>query len=255
MVALMSTKITLSRFFQTRKYIFISIKLDKPIGWKSIYNQSYNPSLMTSGWLSWVRANDVEIMTVLQNQASNLVKATSVLSESISDYSTLKEKNTILKNLEHEGDQLTHKLFTIIDKTFVTPIDKEDISELTSAIDQVLDDTHGTSDKLVLFKIQKPPRYLQEFVTLLETASREIYSAVTELHKGKREKLLQYSKAISKCEHDGDSVYRIAIADLFEAHDAIDIIKLKEVYETLENALDRSRDVADVIEDIALKYR
>ena len=59
---------------------------------------------MTSGWLSWVRANDVEIMTVLQNQASNLVKATSVLSESISDYSTLKEKNTILKNLEHDGD-------------------------------------------------------------------------------------------------------------------------------------------------------
>ncbi|HVD08112.1 MAG TPA: DUF47 family protein, partial [Nitrososphaeraceae archaeon] len=137
---------------------------------------------MTSGWLSWVRANDVEIMTVLQNQASNLVKATSVLSESISDYSTLKEKNTILKNLEHDGDQLTHKLFTIIDKTFVTPIDKEDISELTSAIDQVLDDTHGTCDKLVLFKIQKPPRYLQEFVTLLETASQEIYSAVTELH-------------------------------------------------------------------------
>lgn len=248
-------KIHIISIFQTRKYIFISIKLDKPIGWKSIYNQSYNPSLMTSGWLSWVRANDVEIMTVLQNQASNLVKATSVLSDSISDYSTLKEKNTILKNLEHEGDQLTHKLFTIIDKTFVTPIDKEDISELTSSIDQVLDDTHGTSDKLVLFKIQKPPRYLQEFVTLLETASREIYSAVTELHKGKREKLLQYSKAISKCEHDGDSVYRIAIADLFEAHDAIDIIKLKEVYETLENALDRSRDVADVIEDIALKYR
>ena len=60
---------------------------------------------MTSGWLSWVRANDVEIMTVLQNQASNLVKATSVLSESISDYSTLKEKNTILKNLEHDGDR------------------------------------------------------------------------------------------------------------------------------------------------------
>ncbi len=92
MPALTSTKVTLSRFFQTRKHIFISIVVDKPIGWKSIYNQSYNPSFMPSGWLSWVRANDVEIMTVLQNQAGNLVKATSVLSESISDYGTLKRK-------------------------------------------------------------------------------------------------------------------------------------------------------------------
>jgi uncharacterized protein Yka (UPF0111/DUF47 family) len=210
---------------------------------------------MIKGWLSWLRANDVEIMTLLQNQADNLVKATSILVESLSDYNTFKEKNTILKNLEHEGDRLIHKLFVIIDKAFITPLDKEDISELTSAIDQVLDATHGTSDKLVLFKIQKPSNYMQELAALLLAATREIYNAIAELHKGTREKLLQYSKAISKCEYDGDRVYRLAIADLFETHEAIDIIKLKEVYETLENALDRSRDVADVIEDIALKYR
>jgi uncharacterized protein len=214
-----------------------------------------NSVLMTGGWLSWVRANDVEIMSVLEKQASNLVNATSVLAESVNNYDTLKEKNSVLKNLEHEGDQLTHKLFTIIDKTFVTPLDKEDISELTSTIDQVLDATYGTSDRLVLFKIQKPSPYMQEFATLLSTASQEIYKAITELHKGKREDLIQHSKAISNCEHEGDSVYRIAIAELFETDDPIGIIKSKEVYETLESALDRCRDVADVIEDIALKYR
>ena len=127
---------------------------------------------MTGGWLSWVRANDNEIMALLEDQANNLVKATSVLAESISNYSTLKEKNSILKDLEHEGDQFTHKLFTIIDKTFVTPLDKEDISELTSTIDQVLDATYGTSDRLVLFKIQEPSRYMQELANLLLTASQ-----------------------------------------------------------------------------------
>ena len=111
-----------------------------------------------------VHANDNEIMTVLENQATNLVKATSVLAESISDYSTLKEKNSILKGLEHEGDQFTHKPFTIIDKTFVTPLDKEDSSELTSTIDQVLDATYGTSDRLLLFKIRKPSSYMQELL-------------------------------------------------------------------------------------------
>lgn len=210
---------------------------------------------MVKGWLSWVRANDVEIMSLLKSQASNLVKATSVLAESINNYSTLKEKNSILRNLEHEGDQLTHKLFTIIDKTFVTPLDKEDISELTSTIDQVLDATYGTSDRLVLFKVQKPFSYLLEFVNLLSAASQEIHDAIMELHKGKREDLIRHSKAISKCEHEGDSVYRIAIAELFETDDPVEIIKTKEVYETLESALDRCRDVADVIEDIALKYR
>ncbi|HEU4468879.1 MAG TPA: DUF47 family protein, partial [Nitrososphaeraceae archaeon] len=83
---------------------------------------------MTGDWLSWVRANDAEIMTMLENQASTLVKAATILADSISDYSTLNEKNDILKNLEHQGDQFTHELFTIIDKTFVTPLDKEDIS-------------------------------------------------------------------------------------------------------------------------------
>jgi uncharacterized protein len=210
---------------------------------------------MIKGWLSWLRANDLEIMTLLQNQADNLVKAASILVESLSDYNTFKEKNTILKNLEHEGDRLTHKLFVIIDKAFITPLDKEDISELTGAIDQVLDDTHGICDRLVLFKIQKPSHYMQELATLLLAATREIYNAIAELHKGTREKLIQHSKAISKCEYDGDKIYRLAIADLFETHEAIDIIKLKEVYEKLEDALDRSRDFADVIEDIALKYR
>jgi uncharacterized protein Yka (UPF0111/DUF47 family) len=210
---------------------------------------------MTGGWLSWVRANDVEIMTVLQNQANNLVNASKVLFELIGNYSTLNEKNAILKNLEHEGDQLTHRLFTIIDRTFITPLDKEDISELTSAIDQVLDGTYGASDRLVLLKIQRPSQYMQEFANLLLTACQEIYKGVVELHKGKRESLLEHSKAISNCEHEGDNIYRLAIANLFDTDDAIEIIKLKEIYETLESALDRCRDVADVIEDIALKYR
>jgi len=127
---------------------------------------------MTGRWLSWVRANDVEIMTLLENQASNLVNATSVLAEGIRNYAKINEKNVILRNLEHEGDKFTHELFTIIDKTFVTPLDKEDISELTSTIDQVLDSTYGTSDRLVLFKIERPYGYMQELADLLSTASQ-----------------------------------------------------------------------------------
>ena len=210
---------------------------------------------MTHGWFSWVRAKDSEIMKVLEEQAGNLVKATSVLVETFGNYSTLKENNSVLKDLEHEGDKFTHNLFTIIDKTFVTPLDKEDISELTSTIDQVLDGIYGTSDKLVLFEIQNPSPYMAEFARLLSKASQEIYEAVTKLKKVSHPSLIDHSKKISNCEHEGDKIYRIAIAELFKENNAIEIIKFKEIYETLEGSLDRSRDVADVIEDIALKYR
>jgi uncharacterized protein Yka (UPF0111/DUF47 family) len=96
---------------------------------------------------------------------------------------------------------------------------------------------------------------MQELANLLLNACKEIYNAVTRLPKAKREDLIQYTKTISHSEHEGDNIYRLAIADLFDTNNAIEIIKSKEIYETLESALDRSRDVADVIEDIALKYR
>ncbi len=193
-------------------------------------------------------------MSVLEHQATNLVKATSILAESIGNYDLLAEKNSVLKDLEHEGDKFAHKLFMIIDKTFVTPLDREDISNLTSAVDQVLDQTYGASDRLVLFKIQKPSPYMQELAKILLTASQDIYEAITKLRKLNKPDLIEHCKRITEYEHQGDEIYRIAIAELFETNDPIEIIKLKEVYETLEGSLDRCVDVADVIEDIALKY-
>ncbi len=210
---------------------------------------------MTRGWFSWVRANDKEIMNLLEEQVKILVKAASILTKIITDYKTLDEKNVVLRELEHEGDQLTHYLFTKIDKTFVTPIDKEDISSLTSSIDQVIDSTYGTSDRLVLFKISRPSHYMQELSKVLLTGCQEIYEAVTKLSKLNNPGLLEHCKKISDCEHEGDKIYRIAIANLFETNEPIEIIKFKEVYETLESGLDRCVDVADTIEDIALKYR
>jgi uncharacterized protein Yka (UPF0111/DUF47 family) len=134
---------------------------------------------MAGGRLSWVRANDNQIMALLEDQVDNLVKATSVLAESMSNYGTQIEKNSILKELEHEGDHFTHKVFTTIDKTFITPLDKEDISELTSTIDQVLDATYGTSDRFVLFKIQEP---CYKEIICREMEDREKYCICMDYH-------------------------------------------------------------------------
>ena len=87
---------------------------------------------MRTGWLSWVRANDKTIIDMLENQGANLVRATSSL-ELLTHYDAVTERKSKIKDLEHEGDRITHKLFTITSQTFVTPLDRKDISRLTTS--------------------------------------------------------------------------------------------------------------------------
>jgi uncharacterized protein len=209
------------------------------------------------GFLSWVRSNDKEIIDVLEEQAVNLVKATSYLVEFMSSYKMDGELTyKIIKDLERQGDQITHRLFTILDKTFVTPLDPEDISKLTSAIDEVLDATEGVANRFVLFTIQAPTPYMIELSKILLSASQEVQLLITRIRNLKSaSNLIDHSKNIVNYEHKADTIYRTAIAELFKTNNnPIEIIKLKEIYETLEGALDRCADVADVVEDIALKY-
>ncbi len=210
---------------------------------------------MRAGFLSWVRANDKEIIDKLELQSANLLHATGTLVELVSNFDNIQQQKAKIRDLEHNGDRITHDLYTVLDKTFVTPFDREDISKLTSAVDEILDYTDGTADRFVLFKIQEPTSYMIELAKLLLSASQEIYLLMNRLRQFKSSsKLIEHCRNISKYEHEGDMIYRNAIAELFETNNPIEIIKLKEIYETLEGALDRCADVADVFEDIALKY-
>ena len=210
---------------------------------------------MKAGFLSWVRANENEIIDKLEMQSANLLKGTSALVELISNFDNVNELKARIKDLEHEGDRITHDLYTLLDKTFVTPLDREDISSLTGAVDEILDYTDGTAERFVLFKIKEPTSYMLELAKLLLSASQEVHLLMTRLRGFKNSAdLIEHCRNISKYEHEGDTIYRTAIAELFETNNPVEIIKLKEIYETQEGALDRCADVADVFEDIALKY-
>jgi predicted phosphate transport protein (TIGR00153 family) len=184
---------------------------------------------MSKGWLSWVRANDKTITDMLESQGANLVKATSSLFELVTDFKMVAERNSKIKDLEHEGDQIAHKLFTILAQTFVTPLDREDISRLASAIDEVLNYTDGTADRFVLFKIREPTPYMLELSKILLSASQEIYLLMTQIKKLKNaNELVERCRNIKRYEHEGDKIYRTAIAELFETDNAIEIIKKKK---------------------------
>lgn len=210
---------------------------------------------MKTGFLSWVRSNEREIIDKLEFQSANLLKGTGALVDMVSHYDNIAERKSKIKDFEHEGDRITHELYTILDKTFVTPLDREDISKLTGAVDEILDYTDGTAERFVLFKIKEPTPYMVELAKILLSASQEVHLLMSRLRKFKNSAdLIDHCRNISKYEHEADTIYRTAIAELFETNNPIEIIKLKEIYETLEGALDRCADVADVFEDIALKY-
>src|SRR5829696_5423580 len=181
---------------------------------------------MRTGWLSWVRANDKAIIDMLENQGANLVKTTSSLVELLTYYDTVTERKSKIKALEHEGDKITHDLFTITSQTFV------------------------------MFKIKEPTLYMIELSKVLLSASQEIYLLMKRLRKFKNANdLVGHCRTIRKYEHEGDTIYRNAIAELFETNtNAVEIIKLKDIYENLEDSIDKCQDTADIVEDIALKY-
>ena len=211
---------------------------------------------MRTGWLSWVRANDKTIIDILENQGANLVTATSSLVDLLTHFDALMERGSKIKDLEHEGDKITHNLFAITSQTFVTPLDREDISRLTTGIDQIVNYVDESADKLIMFKIKEPTPYMIELAKILLSASQEIYLLMKRLRKFKNANdLVGHCRTIRKYEHEGDTIYRNAIAELFETNtNAVEIIKLKDVYENLEASIDRCQDTADIVEDIALKY-
>jgi uncharacterized protein len=210
---------------------------------------------MGLGFMSWLRSNENEIISSLELQAEVLIKSVNTLVELMYDYEKLDQLGTKAEDLEHEGDKITHNIYVLIDKTFVTPLDKEDIAKLTGEIDQIIDYTDRFIGTLSLFEIKEPTTYMTELAKMLLSSSQEVFFLVKKLRGFKNSnELIGHCQNISQYEHEADVIFRTAIAELFKTRDAIYIIKMKEVYEILEGAHDRCADVADVFEDIALKY-
>ncbi|MCW3059242.1 MAG: putative phosphate transport regulator [Capsulimonas sp.] len=187
--------------------------------------------------------------------AEKVVLAAEVLEDTLQDYSRLEEAASRLRILENEADQIVHEAMDRLNKTFVTPLDREDVLALTHVMDDVLDYTESAVDRMILYSIPNAvPRSL-EIATLIVNAAQQIRQGVTGLRNfGDIRGILDPCVVINALENQGDSINRQALRALFsEGHDAVTILKWREVYDHLETALDRCEDVADVLQTIAVK--
>ncbi|QDI88478.1 DUF47 domain-containing protein [Candidatus Nitrosopumilus sp. SW] len=205
-------------------------------------------------WLSWVKSNENEILTILNDLASKAVETSEALIEYLNDLGNL-EKMEKVRRLESEGDVYTREIFAALNKTFITPLDREDMQRIASKIDDVIDFVDGIAARLYSYKIESPPPFTQTMVEELNKATKEVQYMVSKLKRIKNpQDMIDHCRNTSDIEHKVDDLYRDAIKELFESNDAIHIIKLKDIYESIETASDRCVDVADVVEDIVLKY-
>ncbi len=205
-------------------------------------------------WLSWVKSNEKEILTILDNLAKKAVETSESVVVLFDDLTNTEQANKI-HELETEADVLTRDIFSELNRTFITPLDREDMQRIASKIDDVIDFMDGIAARVYSYKITTPPPYTVEMANELVKATKEVEYMISKLKNIKNSKdMIEHCRNTSDIEHNVDDLYREAIRELFETNDAIKIIKLKDIYETMETASDRCVDVADVIEDIVLKY-
>lgn len=185
-----------------------------------------------------------------------VVETSNLLVNFANDFTDVEERFKIIKNYEHEGDMIVHKIFQQVNDSFITPIDREDIYLIVKAIDDILDFIEITASRFVMFNIPKVNQNVVDMCDLMVKACLEINKLMNEFKNMKKsKKLLEAIIEINRIEDEGDILFRKAVRELFDGNtSAVEIIIWKEIYEELENVLDACEDVANIVEGIVMKH-
>jgi predicted phosphate transport protein (TIGR00153 family) len=193
-----------------------------------------------------------------ENDVDNLLAAARIFVELMTNEITKEERAQKIKRieeLEHKGDEITHQIFHEVGATFITPFDREDIHELASKIDDILDYLQGAATRIVLYGVKKISPEQERLAALVHEQVVELHKAVKNLHDFKHAAAIRESLVrINSIENEADDLFERAIAELFDTcDDPIKLIKSKELLVSLETATDQCEDAANVIESILVK--
>ena len=200
--------------------------------------------------------NDDRFYDLFEASVRKVVEGATQLEGLIKDFQDVAVRAKAIKDTEHDGDVITHNTIEMLNLTFITPLDREDIHDLITSLDDVLDYIEACAERLNLFKVGKTTDEARLLVGILVQAAKEVEQAVFKLRrlKGGDTSVMNNCIEINRLENEGDFVGRTAVAKLFEGEpNPLDVIKWNEIYDTLENAIDRCEDVANVMEGIVLK--
>ena len=191
---------------------------------------------------------------LFKKAAHNMIEGSRLLKDMMEDFRDPSGKAKRIKEVEHVGDGITHDIATRLNQTFITPIDREDIHDLASALDDILDAVEAVADRFVIYKIAQPTDAAIRLADILYRASVAVGRGVDRVNMSHAQ-ISECSVEVNSLENEADRVSRDAISGLFEKEtDPIAVIKWKEIYETFEAGTDRCEDVANIVERIVLKH-
>jgi uncharacterized protein Yka (UPF0111/DUF47 family) len=189
-------------------------------------------------------------------QADATVRGAKLLSALLDDFTDVERKVAAIKAVEHQGDEIAHRAFERLHRQFITPFDRAEIHRLLGRIDDVLDLTDATAERLLLYEVGPVPQAARDLARVLIPCTEKLQEAVRAMRTIRNPaEILAACRAIKTYESDADELGRAAIAALFKSGaDALSIMKWKEIYDLMETATDRCEDVANVIEGVVLEH-
>lgn len=191
----------------------------------------------------------------LERQAKAAHEGAKALSKFSTNGTTAEQARDAVQKIEHEGDRIVHEMEEALAKTFVTPIDREDLQKLSSELDGVLDLTNGAIRACVMLGVEKPTEPMKELIAIIVRATEKLDETIPKLRKHKYSDIVVDARELRKIEKEGDRVYREAISRLFnDVNDAKVLIREKTVLEDLENAIDACDSIADTLANLSVKH-
>ena len=205
--------------------------------------------------MAWFMPREDDFFELFERAAENAHAASTELLEMLEKFDAVKDRSKRIKDIEHTGDQITHDAIERLNRTFITPVDREDIHDLVCRIDDIVDLVDTAAHRIILYKVAAPTSHAKELARCLKHATNIIREAMPLLRDMKNSrKIGEKCIAIHTQENEADRIMHDALGALFEAQpDPIEVIKWKDIYEEIESATDRCEDVANVLDTIVLK--
>ena len=199
--------------------------------------------------------HDASFFALFEQQGKKTVEGCRAFLAMVEEANNLERRAERVKQIEHECDDITHAVVEQLHKTFITPIDRNDIYRLITKMDDIMDYVEAAADRVALYEIPTMTKEVGELARCLVSSAEHVLGAVTSIRDLKRPNgILEHCIEINRLENVADNILRVALARLFrEEKDPIAVIKWKEIYETLESATDRCEDVANIIEGVVLE--
>jgi uncharacterized protein Yka (UPF0111/DUF47 family) len=207
------------------------------------------------GIVEWLIPQDRIFFDFFEELGTTCTQAAELLVTITDDYTDIKNRAHKMEELEHRGDEISHRIYEQLNRTFITPLEPEEINRLTMALDDILDYIEGTTLMMMNYGITDADAAMKELAQLVFLSVNEIALAVKAIRKIKdpsyiEEKCIE----VNRLENLADDVTAHAIIELFKGADAVTIIKLKDIYQNLESATDKCEDAANVLSDIAIRH-